>query len=145
MRPGPSDGAGGPGVRRRRGQPAGAQGRELRRAKRGCHGHAVASDRVLPFDLVFPDLAGREAVAVHPLDEHARPIGTLVFREFYCNDPGCDCRRVVLHAVWVEKRRIVAGIGYVFEPARPPFDDEPQIMLDPLPNNRPTMPRGPTG
>lgn len=87
---------------------------------------------MLPFDLVFSDLARREAVAVHPLDEHARPIGTLLFREFYCNDPGCDCRRVVLHAIWVEKRRVVAGIGYGFEPAGPPFDDEPQIMLDPL-------------
>lgn len=87
---------------------------------------------MLAFDRAYLDLARREALAVQFLGEGGKPSGTLLFREFYCNDPGCDCRRVVLHAVWVERGQTVASIGYGFEPAAPPFDDEPQVMLDPI-------------
>jgi hypothetical protein len=87
---------------------------------------------MLPFDLVFPDLARRECFVIEVCDARSRPAGIVVFREFYCNEPGCDCRRVVLHAAITGKPGVVAGIGYGFEPALPPFDDEPQSMLDPL-------------
>lgn len=87
---------------------------------------------MLPFDLLFPDLARSEALFIEVADKRSRPAALLVFREFYCNDPGCDCRRVILHAVVAGQQRIVAGIGYGFEPSKPPFHDEPQIFLDPL-------------
>ena len=87
---------------------------------------------MLPFDLVFPDLARSEALFIEIADKRSRPAGLLVFREFYCNDPGCDCRRVVLHGAVAGQQRVIAGIGYGFEPAKPPFHDEPQIFLDPL-------------
>lgn len=35
----------------------------------------------------------------------------------------------VLHA---ESKRQVATINYAFEPSQPPFDDEPQVFLDPM-------------
>jgi hypothetical protein len=87
---------------------------------------------VLPFDLLFHDIARRECLAIEVADSRSRPAGLVIFREFYCNDPGCDCRRVVLHAAVAGQQRIIAGIGYGFEPPKPPFDDEPQAMLDPL-------------
>ncbi len=87
---------------------------------------------MLPFDRVFNDVARREACVLALQDAASSTLGTLLFREFYCSDRGCDCRRVVLHAHWVEQQRVVASIGYGFEPAAPPFDDEPQVMLDPL-------------
>lgn len=31
-----------------------------------------------------------------------------------------------------ETQRQVATINYAFEPATPPFDDEPQVFLDPI-------------
>jgi len=63
---------------------------------------------VLPFDLIVPDVARREACAIQLLGARSGPTGTILFREFYCNDPGCDFRRVLLHAIWVERKLVVA-------------------------------------
>ncbi|HEX3760698.1 MAG TPA: J domain-containing protein [Kofleriaceae bacterium] len=75
------------------------------------------------------DVAREECRAIQTTDHRGKP-ATLLFREFYCADPGCDCRRVVLHVHWAEERRIAASINYAFEPSR--RRDEPQIALDPL-------------
>ncbi len=87
---------------------------------------------VRPFDLLFPDLARRDVLAIDVVGAENRPPITLLFRELYCTDPGCDCHRVILHAAIAGREHVIAGIGYGFEPSRPPFQDEPQIMLDPL-------------
>lgn len=87
---------------------------------------------MMAFDVVFPELARREALALALAGQDGKPVATFLFREFYCNDPGCDCRRVVLHVHWVERKLVAASIGYGFEPALPPFEDEPQVMLDPI-------------
>lgn len=84
---------------------------------------------MMAFDHVFMDVARRESWAIQTTDHRGRP-ATFLFREFYCADPGCDCRRVVLHVHWVEERCIAASINYAFEPSR--RRDEPQISLDPL-------------
>jgi hypothetical protein len=87
---------------------------------------------MLPFDTLFMDLAGKEVRVIHSVNSPDLPLGTYIFREFFCGESGCDCRRVILHVVRVERRQTVASINYSFEPAQPPFDDEPQVFLDPL-------------
>lgn len=84
---------------------------------------------MMAFDHVFLDVARRESRAIQTTDSRGKP-ATLLFREFYCAEPGCDCRRVVLHVHWAEEERIAASINYAFEPSR--RRDEPQISLDPL-------------
>ncbi len=84
---------------------------------------------MMAFDHVFWDVAKRDSRAIQTVDGTGSP-ATFVFREFYCTDPGCDCRRVVLHIHWVEAKRVAASINYAFEPSR--RRSEPQISLDPL-------------
>jgi hypothetical protein len=84
---------------------------------------------MMAFDHVFMDVAQRESRAIQATDPRGKP-ATFLFREFYCADPGCDCRRVVLHVHWVEEKCIAAAINYAFEPSR--RRGEPQISLDPL-------------
>jgi hypothetical protein len=87
---------------------------------------------MLPFDTLFMDLAGKEVRVIHSRNSPDLPPGTFLFRELYCSQTGCDCRRVMLHVFWVEQGRTVASVNYAFERPKPPFDDEPQIFLDPL-------------
>lgn len=82
---------------------------------------------MLPFDLLFKDVARKESRAV-TLTRHDRPVGSFLFREFYCNDSGCDCGIVLIHAVWAERKQVAASFSYSFEPYR----GEPQFELDPL-------------
>lgn len=83
----------------------------------------------MAFDQLFPDVARREALALTMKDGRGRP-ATLLFREYYCNAPRCDCRRVVLLVQWIERERIAASINFAFE--RPRRRDEPQMFLDPM-------------
>ncbi|MBN1205374.1 MAG: SEC-C domain-containing protein [Myxococcaceae bacterium] len=85
-----------------------------------------------PFDVLYPELARSEARALHVFNYAGVQSGTYAFRELYCDAPRCDCRRVLLQLYHVQSRQLVATINYAFEPAKPPFEDEPQIMLDPL-------------
>lgn len=87
---------------------------------------------MLPFDTLFPERAADEVRVIHALRHDELPQGTYLFRELYCAEPGCDCRRVVLRVTRAEDKRVAATIGYAFEPPEPPFDDEPQAFLDPI-------------
>jgi hypothetical protein len=87
---------------------------------------------MLNFDRIFHNVAKNESRALQVFDRPEVPTGTYVLREFYCNEPDCDCRRVILHVQSVEAKRVVASINYAFEPAKPPYQDEPQYSLDPL-------------
>jgi hypothetical protein len=81
------------------------------------------------FDHVFWEQAKRDARSLIAMDPTGTP-ATFVIREFYCAEPGCDCRRVMIHLHWFERRQIAATINYAFDPPR--RRDEPQISLDPL-------------
>jgi hypothetical protein len=85
---------------------------------------------MMPFDTVFPAIAENEVRVFHVHDHGELPRGAYLLREFYCNEPACDCRRVLLQVYWAEGKRVAATINYAFEPSKPPFDDEPQISLD---------------
>jgi hypothetical protein len=52
-----------------------------------------------PFHTRFRDLAARETRSVTVRGTPGLPDGEYGFIEFYCNDPGCDCRRVVINVV----------------------------------------------
>ena len=82
------------------------------------------------FDSVFLELAVRESRVIHSFDRGGGPRRTMLFREFYCTDPRCDCRRVVLVVEHVEARKNVASINYAFEPSL--RQGRPQMFLDPL-------------
>jgi hypothetical protein len=74
-----------------------------------------------PFSRYFPEAAQNELLAFSmgsdPScgDDEDLPEGEYAFFEWYCTEPGCDCRRVMIYAV--EKTRgIMAAINYSFDP-----------------------------
>jgi hypothetical protein len=82
---------------------------------------------MISFDALFGGLAGKETRVIRAIGNDADlPKGTYALRELYCSEPGCDCRRVILHVYWVERKRTVASINYAFEPPKLPFEDEGQ-------------------
>lgn len=72
---------------------------------------------LVPFFVVDPELAARETRVLHTLvPQDGLPVGSYGLLEFYCPDPACDCRRVMLN-VAEEKRpnRFLASISYGFD------------------------------
>jgi hypothetical protein len=54
------------------------------------------SSTMTPFITRFPVVGGRETrIAIVP-EGNELPAGEYNFVEFYCNEPGCDCRRVII-------------------------------------------------
>jgi hypothetical protein len=52
---------------------------------------------LVPFDQIYPDVARAEArVCRLPVAGAGEPAGDFLLREFYCVEPGCDCRRVLV-------------------------------------------------
>jgi len=80
------------------------------------------------FDL---DLAQRETRVAYPDPPSGLPAGPLLFRELYCDEPRCDCRRVLI-LVSDGKGTILAGLNYQFEPPRPGDPEPSQLEIDPL-------------
>lgn len=89
---------------------------------------------MLPFSKFFPELAERECrTVIASLDELARR--PFAFVECYCVERGCDCRRVLMNVVDVERGEHVATINHAFEPPRRAFGGrrpEPRTFLDPI-------------
>jgi len=86
---------------------------------------------MVPFHLLFPEVARLETRAVILLDTNSfsLPPDTYGLVDLYCEQSGCDCRRVMLNVVSDTARRQVATINHGFEPS--PLDPE-QTFLDPL-------------
>jgi hypothetical protein len=87
---------------------------------------------MMPFDVLFPDLASEETRVIRNVGRTDLPEGSYLFREFYCNEPKCDCWRALLHVHWVERKRVVATLNYAIEPEPPPFEDDPRVFIDPI-------------
>jgi len=69
-----------------------------------------------PFFGKFPHIAFRETRSATVHGFKGLPDGEYAFLEFYCNEPGCDCRRV--HIVVISRDRpgkILATINYGWE------------------------------
>jgi len=85
---------------------------------------------LIPFFAVDPEPAARETRVMHTFVPQGKlPIGSYGLLEFYCPDPNCNCRRVMLN-IAEEKgpNRFLASISYGFD--RDEEDAGP--FLDPL-------------
>ncbi|MHB1306471.1 MAG: DUF1186 domain-containing protein [Limisphaerales bacterium] len=72
-----------------------------------------------PFYTRFPELAARDTRCMHVLNPGGPlPVGEYGFVELYCDDPGCDCRRVLLQVVESQAPRTsLATINFGWESA----------------------------
>jgi hypothetical protein len=70
-----------------------------------------------PFMERFPELGARETRSVTVTQRQDLPDGEYGFLEFYCDEPGCDCRRVMIDVLRPETgwSKIWATIGYGWE------------------------------
>jgi hypothetical protein len=85
---------------------------------------------LIPFYIVDPELAARETRVLNMLvSQSGLPAGSYGLFEFYCPDPACDCRRVMLNVVEEKNpERFLASISYGFDRD----DDMAGPFLDPL-------------
>ena len=87
---------------------------------------------------LFPEMAARErrSVILRPgVPEKSQailPSGEYALDELYCEEAGCDCRRVVINVWWREAKAHVATINHAFEPPSPDALVPEQTFLDPL-------------
>lgn len=67
----------------------------------------------------FRDLADRETRTISPLQDSASglPAGQYAFLEMFCDEPGCDCRRVLFTVVDTASGRCEAVINFGWEDA----------------------------
>jgi hypothetical protein len=94
---------------------------------------------LIPFYVVDPELAARETRVMHTLvPQDGLPVGAYGLLEFYCPDPDCDCRRVMLNvAEEKDPNRFLASISYSFD-----SDSEIEQLIDmPNPFLDPMIPR----
>ena len=70
-----------------------------------------------PFVERFPELGARETKSAKILDPQDLPVGEYGFFEFYCDEPGCDCRRVTIFVLRPETgwSKVWATITYGWE------------------------------
>jgi hypothetical protein len=81
------------------------------------------------FSEFFPEVAEKECHRFKLRNHHKLPDDDYALLEFFCADPGCDCRRVMLNVVARSgPRSFMASISFAFDP-----DDEMAgPFLDPL-------------
>ena len=70
-----------------------------------------------PFFSRFPELAARETRTVKLLEPFAGlPAGEYGFLDLYCNEPTCDCRRVLFQVCRADRpNKVLATINYGWE------------------------------
>lgn len=72
-----------------------------------------------PFHDLFPEVAERETRTMGILRDQsgALPVEVYAFLEMYCDEPGCDCRRVLFDVISRTRGRTEAVIGWGWEDA----------------------------
>jgi hypothetical protein len=72
---------------------------------------------MIPFIQRFPEVGARETRFVTVPQERDLPEGGYGFLELYCDEPGCDCRRVTILVLRPETgwSKVWATIGYGWE------------------------------
>jgi len=70
-----------------------------------------------PFGDLFPDLAERETRTIFVMDgqDWGVPPGEYAFLEMFCDEPGCDCRRVFFTVMASFGKRPETVIAYGWE------------------------------
>ena len=70
----------------------------------------------VPFSDFYPDLAARETRnAILPEGDEWLPADTYAMFEMYCDEPGCDCRRVFFTVLSERHRKPLAVVAYGWE------------------------------
>ena len=70
-----------------------------------------------PFYEYFPEIAERETRSITIFNRDFNlPPDDYGFTEAFCNDKGCDCRRVFFNVIPDKGRRMEAVISYGWEP-----------------------------
>ncbi len=69
----------------------------------------------VPFHEKFPEIAATETRALISIADTELPEGTYGLVEAYCDEVGCDCRRVFFNVYSEERNEIVAVIAYGWE------------------------------
>jgi len=83
---------------------------------------------VVAFHEYFPELARAECRAATVVGRDDLPDDEYGLLESYCDDPDCDCQRVMLNVASRKQHAILAAVSFGFDPKDPmrgPF-------LDPL-------------
>lgn len=83
---------------------------------------------LVPFHKYFPDMARAESRAATVFGRGDLPDDEYGLLESYCDDPACDCRRVMLNVASRKQNDVLATVSFGFDPKDPmrgPF-------LDPL-------------
>ena len=85
-----------------------------------------------PFHEKFLEIAEKETKAITAINDPELPKGTYSLFESYCDEAGCDCRRVFFNVYSERRNEIVAVIAYGWEDSK--FyadwfgDNDPQII-----------------
>ncbi len=68
-----------------------------------------------PFHELFPDVAEEETRTLITFNHPELPADEYALMEAYCNEPGCDCRRVFFNVGSRRRQKIEAVIAYGWE------------------------------
>ncbi|MEA3487779.1 MAG: hypothetical protein U9R10_00815 [Euryarchaeota archaeon] len=87
-----------------------------------------------PFYEKFPEIAKKETRSIIAIGDLELPAGNYALIEAYCDEVGCDCRRVFFNVYSEKRNEIVAVIAYGWENSK--FyadwfgDDDPMIIKE---------------
>jgi hypothetical protein len=88
----------------------------------------------IPFHEKFLEIAKKETRSIIAINDPELPEGSYVLLESYCDEVGCDCRRVFFNVFSARRKEIVAVIAYGWEDSK--FyadwlgDNDPEIIKD---------------
>ncbi len=68
-----------------------------------------------PFHELFPEIAAKETRTLTAINHPRLPADEYALIESYCNEPGCDCRRVFFNVASQRRQKIEAVIAYGWE------------------------------
>jgi hypothetical protein len=68
-----------------------------------------------PFNELFPEIAEKETRVLISVNHPNLPPDEYALIESYCNEPGCDCRRVFLNVASSRRQKIEAVITFGWE------------------------------
>lgn len=87
---------------------------------------------MIGFHHLFPDIAEKEMRTAEVRSDPVLPPDTYLFVEFYCVDPDCDCRRVMLNVASHKEKKHLATISHAFDIPRSDAPVPEQTFLDPM-------------
>lgn len=88
----------------------------------------------IPFYEHFPELAEEETRCLMAFNDSKLPVDNYDLIELYCDEPGCDCRRVFLNIISEKTGKTLAVIAYGWEDekyySKWMGDNEPEIIKE---------------